>query len=607
MLVKFQKSFLVCLFIFIYGSCLAAENIQVFARTDKTSIPLNQTFTFIIQVKFDGDKPQFIDIPSLTQMQDFYVLNRWSGEKRSIQIVNGRMEKSQILETNYQLQPKSQGKLRIESLDIKIDEKIYKTKPLFVTVTAKQQGVPATPTPQKPFSIPSHPLFDSFLKNKDPFSFAKPVNLDTAVQLELRLDKKSLYQGESLKVDWVFLTSSNSVNYEIHKRPQLKDFWKEEGNLKLQNKFLGTMVKNNVLYRQNIFDSMVLFPLKSGVLTLDPYVLKVRSLFGFRSQGRIKSSSPQALKVKPLPDPGDRMFSGAVGKFKVQASLQSVQAQVNEPIIFNLRFEGDGHPQFIKQPHIPFPSSLESYSPVEKSEFNWNGESFKNYEILLLPQRTGRITIPSFQVSTFDPETGLYVDHQIPAFHLNVSLGDKKQGESLSFVESKKPISDSLNHLKILEGSYWPSFLTAQNLFRFWIIFYIGFLICLLMLVLRPFKNKKQKVQVQIKKGLKKLAFLIENKKERQASLQLIYLIELALNELAIDNSSSDWQELIKQLPPSLSSRYGPSLSHLMEQLETLNFSHHDLSREARLSTIETLYKKAERLLVQLFAKRGDQ
>ena len=126
------------------------------------------------------------------------------------------------------------------------------------------------------------------------------------------------------------------------------------------------------------------------------------------------SSPKYTVRVKPLPLQGrDASFTGAVGDFKVDFILNESQVSLDQPFSLKIIFRGLGHPRFIRLPTISFPSSVQTYEPVEKSNFE-KGVGTKEYEILILPKKEGELVIPSISLSTFDPTTGQYVLHKKP-------------------------------------------------------------------------------------------------------------------------------------------------------------------------------------------------
>ncbi len=589
-------------FLFFISLTATAQKVGVSARTDRATVPINQLLTLTVSIQYEGDRPEDLEISNLSELTGFNILNKWSGSQSSISIINGRVEKIQSLEYNYKLQAQKKGTLKIRSLDVKINGKIYKTKPIIITVTKEQdQPSPPSSSPRSPFpkSFFDTDPFDSFFNSKNIFS-KRPIS-KRDIKVQVNLNKKTVYEGEAIKANWVLLVSSGNVHYDVNKSPKLKGFWKESITLNPQNQFLGTSIVNNILYRKTLLDSMVLFPLRSGKLTIDPYSLRINSVFGFGGgRSEIKNSPKRVITVKPLPLEGKKFFSGAVGTFQVTASLEGTKTKVNEPLAYRIKFEGDGHPQFIKLPKIPFPSNVKTYAPVEKSKFNLNGKSFKNYEIILIPKVQGEIVIPSFQISTFDPQQATYIYHQIPSFKIQVLKGDQVSEKGLHFFNDEKQTKELESPSKPLQLMTWPFFLNHKLLMPFWKLFYICVALVFLLLIFWPLGRKQKTVREKLRRGLKEVEDLINDKKWKPSSVKLISLVYLVLYQFDTQNTSTDWLELVEKLPPTLYKKHSASLISLMKHLERLSFAPRQLSDGEALAQVKVLHQKAMNLLVQL-------
>jgi len=588
------------LFLCLLNIQVVAQNIVVTAQTDLQTIALNQLLTFTISIKYDESQPRDIQIPDSFEITNFKILNQWSGPQSSVSIINGHLKKTQLLKYHYELQAQKQGTLTIPSLDVKVNGRTYRTKPINVVVLQKQntppaqKGLPLNPT--NPLSI--DPFFDSFFKPLQRFSINPNVN--TAVKIQLQLNKKTVYEGEALTADWSLLSSSGNIQSEVHKSPKLKDFWKESLKVDPQGQFVGTVVINNVLYRKTLFDSMMLFPLKSGSLQVDSYFLKVSSVFGFRSSSQIKKSPLKIIQVKPLPLKGRRAFSGAVGDFQVQAVVTDKQVKVNEPLSYLLKFEGDGHPQFIQSPKIPFPEEFKMYSPVEKSKFLPQGKSFKHYEFILIPKEEGLFKIPAYEISTFNPTSGTYIYHQMPSVQIQVLKGDRASEEGLKFFDKDTQSNPNQNLFQQLDSFFWPSFLNHQFLKKFWIFFYLFVSLVFILWTFWPLRKKSPSVRRKLKEGLQEVDVLIRQGNYKSSAMKLVSLVYMVLYQFDSQGTSTDWMGLVKKLPPSFYDQQGEALVGLMKDLEELSFAPQNLSKPAQLHRIKVLYLKTNRILGQL-------
>lgn len=577
---------------FLFPYCSLALKVQ--ARVDRENLTINETLIFTVDIQSEKNLDD-VDISDLSVFKYFHILGEWSNRESSIQIINGQMEKNNILSKNYRLQAKRIGTLRIEPLAVKVDGNLFKTDAFIVNVSEKNRN----PTPAPP-SLPSQPF-----SKKNPFQlpgslfniFSDPFfHQDKAgdgLKVQLQLNKRTVYKTEMLRADWFILQSSGSIRYELYKLPDLKRFWKEEIKNKKPGSFVGTQVVDKVLYRKQLLNSLWLFPLRSGSLTVDSYSIKASSLISFHSRNKILSSLPKKITVKDLPVAGQGVFfTGAVGFFTVQADIPEKSAVLNQPLSYKIVFEGSGHPRFINLPDIPFPPSVQAYPPVEKSHFFDRGWGKKEFEILLIPKTTGALDIPSWTVSTFDPKSKKYVSHKIPSFSLFV-----KEGESI------KEQSEEVFSFDSLPVFYWPSFINHKNFVNFFLILFGLLAVVLCFFYIKNYKFKKNiSVRKEIDKKFTAIQKLLDKKEWQKACTQMIHTNEYLLQSVQIKSFPSGWRQALDNLPPRLSGRYAEQFKDIFKSLESLSFSLESSSEEEALNKTKYLFIQTKNLVKSFFS-----
>ena len=585
---------------------------EVSAAVDKKNLAVNESFVFTIRIQSEGEKLDNLDIPDLSDLNDFYFIDQWSEEQASssINIINGRMHKTKIRTflKRYRFQPKTSGTLRIETMTIKVNGQKFETKPIFLTVSKESkkptpsqpsQSPPPLPLPT-PFQ-PPHSLFDIFTK-----SFLDKTTKKDSLKLRLNLSKNVVYKTEMIQADWFILQSSGSIHYDIYQPPSLKGFWKERIQNKQTNSFLGTQVIDKVLYKKILLDRLWLFPLQTGTLTIDPYSIRINQLFNFsfRSQEEIKLFPNRKIRVKKLPSKGlDASFTGAVGSFAVQAFINEKETVVNQPISYKITFQGLGHPRFITLPALKFPSSAQVYPPAEKSRFSDFGKGTKEFEILIVPKQEGILNIPSFTLSTFDPKTEQYVFHQTASFSIPVKKGDISEEEGETFFKIEKDQQKKSFSLKPLKKSYWPWFINHKNIIKFWFVLFACFLACLLFLYTKnlAFKNEKS-FKKQLKQKFKNIQAFLNKKNWQKACTQMIHVNYKALYFAQMQSSPSDWRQALNNLPPSLNKKYALKFETLFKKLEDLSFSPDSHLETEALKEAQTLFENTKTLINRFFS-----
>ena len=235
------------------------------------------------------------------------------------------------------------------------------------------------------------------------------------------------------------------------------------------------------------------------------------------------------------------------------------------------------------------------YPAVEHSRFSIEEESYKEFEILLVPKTSGDVLIPGFEFSTFDPHKKAYVQHSVLPLSLKVFPSTKPlESETEKFFKVKNPIKTKQQGLlKANPDGFWP--LSQSRLKRFWLILFS--LICFLFLFV-CFSPLVFKRRPQIKKELFKRLALAKRSAEKglfeKSSLQLIGLLQEALGSLP-ESVGSEKKDLASALPPALRESHGTDLKALMGKLEAIAYSQ-DKSWLSKIK-MQALVDKTEHLI----------
>ena len=123
------------------------------------------------------------------------------------------------------------------------------------------------------------------------------------------------------------------------------------------------------------------------------------------------TTAPARLAINPLPAPAPADFIGAVGQFTLTTKVVPEKATVGEPITWTLTLEGTGNWPAIDRLR---PRSLSrdfrvitpraQKTPKPESLF----DATLAEDLVLIPQKPGRITLPAYTLSVFNPSTGAY-------------------------------------------------------------------------------------------------------------------------------------------------------------------------------------------------------
>ncbi|NBB80638.1 MAG: hypothetical protein GVY36_14540 [Verrucomicrobia bacterium] len=140
-------------------------------------------------------------------------------------------------------------------------------------------------------------------------------------------------------------------------------------------------------------------------------------------------TEPKQVDVLPLPTT-DRpdSFSGAIGDFSLQVYTDHRSTEAGEPIMLSVEVAGRGNFDRINGPTLKESPSWRSYAPEAKFEPRSDGTTqrgTKRFDYVLIPQKTGELTIPPVEFAYFDPDDATYVELSSPAIDISVSPSDR--------------------------------------------------------------------------------------------------------------------------------------------------------------------------------------
>ena len=376
------------IYLLIFSFNLLSGQVSFRAKVSKKTLGINERLQIDFLMNEDGDN---FTPPSF---ENFKVVG---GPSQSISNswINGVRTYSKTY--TYFLAPKKRGSTSIGQASIEVKGVIYKTSPIEINVTAA-------------VDVPKDPNDPEYLASE-------------SIDLVAEISKTDPYLNEAISVVYKLYIAENTgirTWNEIDK-PRYNDFWSQNIDVKELKVQEGLYKGEN--YRFVVLKKTVLFPQKTGELSLEPLTLDIsvevpsnrRDIFGRRATttvNRTVTAGNRIIKVKPLPKQGrPENFSGAVGEFdfKVESSKKTLTASE----AFNLKLEvsGKGNLMLFELPEPILPSSLEIYDPEHSEDIKTSlngtkGRILDNYTIVT--NESGQYPIPPISFSFFNPKTKRY-------------------------------------------------------------------------------------------------------------------------------------------------------------------------------------------------------
>jgi hypothetical protein len=358
------------------------------------------------QLKFEASGGD-IEFPLLPQIDGITIdLRQRPSASSQISIINGR-RKVRIEERGYKATASRAGAIIIPPLEFTIDgEPIYSAAVALTVKDPPQRG-----------STPG----------------GKPVREDYLF-IQLVLDKSVAYQGEPvLMKQQVWQLDGWGATFRgwngMDRHPATEGFY--SAGLEQRE---GTGTLNGYNYKVTEFVS-ILYPTRAGDLEVGSWhwegYANVRT---GRSQPRfiqrsqrlefVLDTPPWPLTVKPLPD-GPPDFSGAVGQYTLDATLERTTALQGVPIDLYVTIRGDGNPAAVVKPSFDVPEWAYFSEPELTSEELTAQDGLalgvsKRFAYTVTPLDVGDVTLGPITFTSFNPVRGVYETATVGPYEITV-------------------------------------------------------------------------------------------------------------------------------------------------------------------------------------------
>lgn len=400
---KTLRNFIV--FVSLICSQLIWSQITFQANVNRDSTPLND----VIQVEFamNGDGDNF-------QPPRFDGFNVVGGPGQSVSQtwINGK--KSMSKSYTYLLQPKKKGKLTIGSATVQIDDQVYKTQPVSITVTDAVDK----PDPRQRVNESQQKALEG-------------------IHLVAELSKNNPYINEPITISYKLYFNVNIAGFRAKEIPTYDKFWTYSVELPQRpdvkiGKFRGQD------YNYIILKQEVLMPQEAGKLAIKPLSLIIsaevptgrRDFFGYPEYGYAEKeylTNKIIVNVQDTPDKGrPESYSGGVGQFTFKATPSTTSLKAGEPLTLTVQVAGKGNLNLVNIPVPVAHSALEVYDP-EYSETLTPGitglQGKRTNKYTIIPQYKGEYAIDPMEFSYYDLASKTYKTIATDTIKINVLDG----------------------------------------------------------------------------------------------------------------------------------------------------------------------------------------
>ncbi len=553
-----KSEFLVLCSFLIIATGAMAQDVQ-FTGNARSMVGVGETFNLAYTVNAQASNFRG---PAIT---GFDVLSGpFSSTSSSIRAINGRTSMSIASTFTYILRASKEGTFEIPAAIVTADNKQYRSNIVVIKVV-KNAGNTQNTSPGNQGKNNSQN--GGVIQSGSNDVFVKAV-----------IDNSNPYQGEGITLTYKIFFKVSISQPNITKPSSFEGFWSQTLNNAKVNQYNQTI--EGEVYRVADLSKVMLYPLKSGRLVIDPFELEC--IAQYKRQTKTKTGDPffddffnnsffnesyanveKTLKsnsvvvnVRPLPTsekPVD--FSGAVGTFTFKTELDKTRAKTNDAINLKCTITGKGNIQLIDKLNINFPPDFETYDPKISNNISTTGagaSGSQTFEYLIIPRKAGKFTIKPITFSYFDLEKRRYVTLTSPLYTVDVEKGSGDNNTvtySGAGKEDIKYIGTDIRHIR-----NQPLHLHITGTFFFGsTVFFLMILLPLLLFVLFIIFWKKQEER-------RSDAILMKNRKATRIAIKRLKKANGFLKE---QQQEAFYIEISQALWGYLSDKFGIPLAEL--------------------------------------------
>ena len=285
--------------------------------------------------------------------------------------------------------------------------------------------------------------------------------------IRVSASKKRVVEQEPVLLTYKVYTLVDLTQLE-GKMPDLKGFHTQEIALPQQKSFKIEQL-NGRNYRTVTWSQDVMFPQITGTLqipsitfngivvqqnrNIDPFEAFFNGGSSYVEVKKQIQAPGISIEVDPLPQ-RPAGFSGGVGRFNIQATIDKTEVKANDPVTLRVTVSGVGNLKLIKQPEVKFPKDFDTYDAklTDKTRLTTNGlEGSMVYEFLAVPRHQGEFDIPAIEFVYYDTASKQYKTARTQEFHLKVAKGEGGGNTVQNFTgkEDVQLLAKDIRHIKL--------------------------------------------------------------------------------------------------------------------------------------------------------------
>jgi hypothetical protein len=377
--------------IWLLSSTALAAEVEVAVDLSERRVSVGDFVTLEVRALTSLSGEIEVDVPEMVGLRE---TRRSQGESTSFSwSTQGGQTLRRERTVQIELEATQAGVLTVPAVVVRVGNKLARSEPMPIEVISAETGVAeaAKPGEVSPPSPDEDELFARY-----------------------RLDKAEVYLGEQVLLDLVVYSNGAFNLSEGMNPPDLDGFWTE--TLERPDRLTPEVERvAGRSYRSYRLFRMALFPLEAGARSIEGTQLSFSVNPSIFSAGRrLRRRVPAlGLTVKPLPTEGrpKDFISTHVGEYELIAAVDKKELPAGEPLTLTVLLRGSGNLQNVRLPNVDAVDGFRVFPPTKHEDIARRktgvfGE--KRQEVLLMPLRGGRLSVPSFELPVFNPRKEVY-------------------------------------------------------------------------------------------------------------------------------------------------------------------------------------------------------
>lgn len=346
-------------------------------------------------------------------------------------IENGVKHTTYQYQYSYLLEATTEGRIKLPSFSITINDKTYYSDTLFINVLPKI------------VTNENDSIIHDYYTGEDLF-------------LDMSFSKSDVFIQESFIATLKLYSKNDKVEVKNLALPTYDDFLMYDIS---SNTNVNTDTINGQIFYSKILQQVLLYPIKSGDFNISGTDIKCSvairqdkpkgqksdvfsDFFGnYTTINRelFLNANHYSIKVKPYPQKQQKNFTGISGyDIKLKDSISSIDVFKNKAFSYYVTISGIGNLNLSSPPSIDLPSDFKiiKYSSYGQLEKNINGiVGSRTFQLNIVPTKAGIFKINSVSLSYFDLDEKKF--HKIKTDKKVINVQDN-QGEFIGDIDFHK-------------------------------------------------------------------------------------------------------------------------------------------------------------------------